>query len=198
MPDQDYERSQTGCGGGWQQAAQEATLAREQASRAAEESDSRTLKEEEGTKPTITLQDGSVVEANRAVDTWSLLEKFPQEEPAAFRTLLTLAQGQSPADADARHFEALLSHTFVSEDHAIDPVTRAVLLNSYTTVDGKPMIGALRLQSATDKAVLEEARAQLHQFLSEGYARAVSPGGWFDQLMKKMERERGKGPSGRE
>lgn len=138
------------------------------------------------------------MEADLAVDTWYLLEKFPQEEPAAFRTLLTLAQGQSPVDADARHFEALLSHTFVSEDHTLDPVTRAVLLNSYTTVDGKPMIGALRLKSGTDKAVLEEARAQSHQFLSEGYARAVSPGGWFDQLMKKMERERGKGPSGRE
>jgi hypothetical protein len=198
MPDRDYKRSQSGRGSVWQQAAQEATLAREQDNRAADGSERRTLKEEEATKPTITLQDGSVVEANRAVNKWYLLENFPQEETAAFRTLLTLAQGRSPVDADARHFEALMSRNFVNEDHTIDPVTRAVLLNSFTTVDCKPMIGALRLKSTADKAVLEEARAQLHQSLSEGYARAVSPGGWFDQLMKKMERERGKGKSGRE
>jgi hypothetical protein len=198
MPDRNHRKSRSGHGGDWKQAAQDATLAREQASHAADRSVARTLTEVKGKKPTtITLQDGSVVDAEQAACTWNLLKDFPREEPAAFQELLAMAQGRTH-HADARHFKALKVRFFVSEDHTIESVTRAVLLNSFANLDGSPMIAALRLKSAIDKTVLEKVQAQLHQDCSEAYARSSSPGGWFDQLMKKIERERGKGPSGRE
>lgn len=194
MPDRNHRKSRSRHSGDWKQAAQDATLAREQASHAADRSVARTLTEEKGKKPTtITLQDGSVVDTIQAACTWDFLKDFVQEEPAAFQTLLAMAHGRPPAHAEAPQFEAMESRGFVNEDHTIESVTRAVLLNSLTTADGQPMIAALRLHSKADKAVLEEAQAQLHQNYSEGSARAHSPGGWFDQLMKKIERDRGKG-----
>ncbi len=138
-----------------QPAAQDETLTREQVSPTGAGPVTRTVSEEKGQKPTtITLQDGCVVDAARADSTWELLKDFPQKEAAAFQTLLALAHGRPPAHADKRQFEALEARGFVIDDHSIDPVTRAVLLNSSAVVDGKPMIGALRLQSEADRAVL--------------------------------------------
>ena len=193
MPDRNYQGSRSGRGVVRQPAAQEANPDREQASHAVAEPVEPPLKEEKGTKPTITLHDGSVVDAMQAVCAWDLLKDFPQEEPAAFRWLLAQAQGRTDA-AEALYFpEVLEASSFVNEDHTIEDVTRAVILNSHTTKNGAPMMGALLLKSAAYKAVLEEAQAQLHQEMSEGYARSVSPGGWRDQLWEKIQREQGKG-----
>jgi hypothetical protein len=195
MPDRNHRKSRSRHGTARQQAAQEATLAREQDSREQAGLERPKLKEEKGKNPTITLQDGSVVDPMKAVCAWDLLKSFPQEEPDAFQALLAMAQGRHTDQSDPRHLEALESRNFVKEDHAIESATRAVLLNSLSTVEGKPMIGALRLHSAADKVVLEDARAQLHQDYSEETARWVSPGGGRDQLWEKIQRKRGKGPS---
>lgn len=195
MPNRNYRRPRSRQGVVRQPPEQEATLAREQASRAAAGPAMRQLKEEKGTKPTITLQDDSVVEADLAVCIWNSLKEFSREEPAAFLWLLAQAQGRT-GEADARHIlEALEARGFVNEDRTIDPVTCAVLVNAYTIVDGAPIVAALRFNSASDKAVFEQAQAQLQQNMSEDYARSVSPGGWFDQLMKKRQQDRGKGQS---
>lgn len=179
----------------WQPPAQEGTQAREQASPTEAGSELGKLTEEPSKKPTITLQDGSVVAADQAVTTWQLLKDLPHEEPAGFQWLLAQAQGRTDA-AEARHFPASLEASgLVNEDHTLESVTRAVLLNSLTTVDGEPMIAALRVQSRADKAVLDAAWAERHQAYSEGSARLHKPGGFFDQLWDKIQRERGKGRS---
>lgn len=195
MPDRNHRQSRSGHGVARQQAGQEATLAREQDSQVEAGPETGKLKEEKGKIQKISLQDGSVLDAVKAVCTWDLLKDFPQEEPAAFQALLAMAQGRHTDHIDPRHLEALESRDFVNEDHTIDPIARSVLLNSYTTVDGQPMIAALRLRSAADKVVLEEARAQFHQDYSEETARWLSPGGGRDQLWEKFQRERGKGRS---
>jgi hypothetical protein len=189
MTDRYYPRSWSRRGVVRQQSAQEATLAREQANQAVVESVTLPLKEEKGKRQTITLHDGSLVEADLAICAWDLLKEFAKEEPAAFRWLLAQAQGRT-VDAEAQCFpDALEKSSFINEDRTIEDVTRAVILNSHTSEIDAPMIGALRLKGAADKAVLEEMQTQLHQDYSEGSARARRTGGWLDQLWEKMQRE---------
>jgi hypothetical protein len=191
MPDRKVE-SGSGHGVGRHPSAQDVTLAREQASRSSPGLVGRSLEEEKGKTRRITLQDGASVDADRAVAVWRLLKDLPHEEPEAFQLLLALAQGDPPVDANSRYFETLSEFIFVTEDHRIDPLTRAVLVNSYTTAEGEPMIAALRLQSTADQAVLEEAQAQYYQNDSEGSARLHKLGGFLDQLWEKMQREKGR------
>ena len=195
MSDRNYRESRARRGAHQCQSSQETSLTGEQASQPIAGPGTRTLTTKKGMKPTVTLQDGSVVDAEKAVCAWELLKDFPREEPSAFQWLLAQALGRT-SDAEARYYpQEQMNPSFVNEDHTIESVTRAVLVNSLSTADGTPMIAALRLNSAADKAVLEEVRAQLHQQNVEGWARAISPGGWFDQMIKNMKRDQGKGQS---
>lgn len=191
MPERNYRKSWAGRDAGRRQSAQEAFSTREQAGRSVAGPEIGTLTKEKCTKSTITLEDSSVVDAVKAVCAWDLLKDFQHEEPALFQSLLALAQGR-PADADPRHLK-ILKGLYVNEDRTVESVTRAVLLNSLSMADGTPMVAALRLKSAADRAVFEETQAQVYQNIKESEARAVSPGGWFDQFMKRLDQ--GKGPS---
>lgn len=196
MPERNYRRLWTpGGDAGRRRSAQETFITREQASRTTAEPGSRTLTKEKGTKPTITLQDGFVVDAEQAACAWDLLKDFQYEELPAFRWLLAQAQGRTD-DAEAKHFpRKQMNPVFVNEDDTIESVTRAVLLNSLSMADGVPIIAALRFKSPVDKRVFEEVQLQLEQNCSEHSARLFRTGGWFDQMMKKADRKRGEGRS---
>src|SRR5579862_9409776 len=110
-------------------AAAEVTTAREQASRVRGEPGSRKVKEK-GKRPQITLKNGAVVDARRAVTIVQWLQVTLARHPDQFKSLLALAEGRRP-DADPRHFEELRANAFVENDDSIDPVVRDVLLNCY-------------------------------------------------------------------
>ena len=112
--------------------------------------------------------------------------------PGPWTILTGPMQREVTPDADPRH-RKILKGLYVNEDRTVEYVTRAVLLNSLSMADGTPMVAALRLKSAADRAVFEETQAQVYQNIKESEARAVSPGGWFDQFMKRLDQ--GKGPS---
>jgi hypothetical protein len=174
--------------------------------------------EEEAKRPTITLQDGSVVDAEKAVLDWELLESMmrperevqdrqehfvPPKRHELMRSLIALAVGRR-GDVDPRHVEELASVLVL--DSPIDPATGridplkltlepetvTVLRNCVTRVDGALRSGALRFNSAADRVIAEKVRAEVHQGQKEAAARACSPGGWAWPLAPW---NKGKGPS---
>lgn len=198
VPKRKQNESQAGQRGDRQRESREVTPTREQATHAEREPSIGTVTQEKGKQPTITLQDGSVVDAYLAVNEWNRLRDIVQPNAAEFLSLLALAQGR-PGDADPRHFETLAAFSFLNErDHAIAPLTRAVLLNSFALTNAGPIIVPLRLKSAVDKAVAEETRARLHQEDKEASARAHSPGDFLDQLWDRIQRTEGQDRSSEE
>ncbi len=181
MPDRKHRRSRSGRTRPHAESVmREATIGRGQVSRQHGVSGTGKMTGN-GTRPTITLKDGSVIEAWLAATVWEQLKDLLREEPPeVFQSLLALAQGRE-GDANPQHLGTLAVSLFVNEgDHSIDPVVQSVLLNSYVTADTGPGIAPLRLMSAADKVVAEEALAQLHQQVKEHAARARSPGGFLD------------------
>src|SRR5205807_5412189 len=109
-----------------QPAAQEATPAREQATHIGEGPDTGRVKESKVERPPITLKDGSVVDAFLAVNEWNRLQRFADQPE--FQSLVALAERRS-CDADPGHFKELKGELFIRDDHSVDPITCALLLN---------------------------------------------------------------------
>lgn len=149
-----------------QEAAQEGSKAREQASRSQGGPDTRTVTED-ARRPTITLKSGAVVDARKAAAVWRELDAMLTVDPDEFRSLLALAQGRL-GDADPQHFESLWADDFLEMDRrTIQPEVQEVLLNSYEETREGPVITPLRLQSEADRPIAEEALRQCDQWVRD-------------------------------
>lgn len=139
-------------------AGEEATTAREQATRPQGEPGSGTLTEVGG-RPQITLENGAVVDAQEAAHAWRDMQALLAGDPEEFRALLALAQGRL-GEADPRHLKSLRAGAWVEKEcDRIRPVVGEVLLNSYTGTSEGAVIGPLRLRTAADRPVGEQALA---------------------------------------
>jgi hypothetical protein len=146
-----------------QAAAQEATIAREQAGQPEGGPDAGTVTED-AHLPKITLKTGDPVDARAAVAILDQLRAYLAVHPEEFRSLLALAEGR-PGDADPGHFQSLHRHAFMEDDgRSISPEVRSVLLNSYVVLREGPVLVPLRLQNEADRAVAEEAQKQLDRW----------------------------------
>jgi hypothetical protein len=150
------KRSRTGRGGSnLGVAAQEATIARDQATRVRVGPEIGTLTEKDDL-PQIRLKTGATVGAREAAAIWRSLGALLAVDPDEFGSLLALAQDR-PGDADQRHFKSLRADAFLQDDHSVDPVVRDVLLNSFELTPEGPVISPLRLQNAADRPIAEQA-----------------------------------------
>lgn len=144
-------------------AAPEVTTAREQASPLQDGPDTGKLAEK-GKKPQITLRNGAVVDARRAVAIVERLQNALEISPEEFRSLIALAENR-PQDADPRHFEELKAFAFLDHDHSIRPLVRDLLLNSYQVTAEGPVVVPLRLKDAADLPAAQKAQRENDQFL---------------------------------
>jgi hypothetical protein len=144
-------------------AAPEVTTAREQETRVNGEPETRTLREK-GKRPQITLRNGAIVDARRAVAIVERLQTTLATQPDEFRSLLALAQAL-PQNADPQHFEELWALAFLENDHSIDPMVRDVLLNCYQVTTEGPVVVPLRLQNEADLPAAKHAQRQRDQRL---------------------------------
>jgi hypothetical protein len=144
---------------------EEATKDREQAIRVSDQPETGTLTKK-GNRPQITLRNGAVVDARRAVVIVQQLQVTLARHPNEFKSLLALAEGR-PQDADPRHFEELWAQAFLNNDHSIKPIVRDVLLTCHHITAEGPVIVPLRLKDAVDLPAVEEAQRASDQFLRD-------------------------------
>jgi hypothetical protein len=156
-------------------ASAETTLAREQATHVRVGSETGTLKEK-GNRPQITLKNGAVVDARRAVTIVEQLQIELASHPEEFKSLVALAEGR-PQDADPAHFEELFACAFLENDHAIEPIVRDLLLNSYQVTPEGPVVVPLRLQDAADLPAAQRAQRQSDRQLRSILRKLRSDGG---------------------
>ena len=134
------------------------------------------MPEEKNKRSEITLSDGSPVPARRAVGIRAALDVLLEVAPDEFRSLLALAMDRRE-HADPRHFESLRAHAFLRRDDLVDPVVRAVLVNSYAASQEGPVIAPLRLRDARHKAAATQAQEQFEQSFEAFWARVVGSKG---------------------
>lgn len=117
-----------------------------------------------GERPQITLRNGAVVDARRAVAIVEELQITLQSHPEEFRSLLALAENR-PQDAAPQHFEQLWARALLTNDRSIDPTVREVLLNCYQVTPEGPVVVPLRLEDAADLPVAERAQQEMDRQL---------------------------------
>src|SRR5262249_30753191 len=108
-------------------AAMKTSQGREQVGRGAGRLGTGTLAGDEK-RETITLRNGAVMDALRAVSLHGRLAAMLEVTPAEFRSLLALAEGR-PNDANAAHINDLREERFLAADNSVVPDVAALLTN---------------------------------------------------------------------
>jgi hypothetical protein len=134
-------------------------------------------------RETITLKNGAVMDARRAVSLHGELDAMLEVTPAVFRSLLALAEGR-PNDADPAHINDLREERFLAADNSVVPDVAALLTNCYEVTSEGPVMVPLRLQSKADAAAAGRAEEVIEDRLTKlvrklrrsGPPRGPSPG----------------------